>query len=124
MAKKTILIVDDDDAYRLLCRETLTDEGYNVIVAKNGKEALKELEHREPDLVVLDIVMPAMDGLEALPQLVRKKRTIPVILNTAYPHYKHDLMSWAADAYIVKSSDFSELKASIQKLLFGEPVNM
>jgi len=117
IARKTILIVDDDDAYRLLCRECLADEGYDVIVAKNGKEALEELERRDPDLVVLDVVMPAMDGLEALPQLVRKKRTIPVIINTAYPHYKHDLMSWAADAYIVKSSDFSELKTSIQRLL-------
>jgi DNA-binding response OmpR family regulator len=117
MEKKTILVVDDNDSYRLLCQEFLAEEGYDVVLAKNGKEALEKLELQDPDLVILDIVMPAMDGMEALPQMLRKKRTVPVIINTAYPHYRQDFMTWAADAYVMKSSDFNELKATVNELL-------
>lgn len=117
MENKTILIVDDDEGQRLLCREILTHEGYNVIVARNGREALRIVEEGKPDLVVLDIVMPEMDGLEALPQILRKHRKIPLILNTAYSGYREDFMTWAADAYVMKSSDLSELKETIKELL-------
>jgi CheY-like chemotaxis protein len=115
--KKTILVVDDDENQRFLCQEVLTDEGYNVLVAKDGKEALRKVEQKRPDLVILDIVMPEMDGMEAMTRILRKHRKIPVILNTSYSSYREDFMTWAADAYVVKSSDFMELKKKIKELL-------
>jgi len=115
--KKTILVVDDDESQRFLCGEVLTNEGYDVVVAKDGKEALEKVEQKLPDLVILDIVMPEMDGMEAMTRILRKHRKIPVILNTSYSRYREDFMTWAADAYVVKSSDFTELKEKIRVLL-------
>jgi len=115
--KKTILVVDDDENQRFLCQEVLTDEGYDVMVAKDGKEALRKVEQRLPDLVILDIVMPEMDGMEAMTRILRKHRKIPVILNTSYSKYREDFMTWAADAYVMKSSDFTELKEKIKELV-------
>jgi two-component system response regulator (stage 0 sporulation protein F) len=67
--------------------------------------------------VILDIVMPEMDGMEAMTRILRKHRKIPVILNTSYSKYREDFMTWAADAYVMKSSDFTELKEKIKELL-------
>ena len=116
MAKK-ILVVDDEEDIRLLYREELSEEGYEVILASNGKEALEAFRNETPDLIVLDIKMPIMDGLEALGKIIRMERQVPVILNTAFHGYKDDFMSWAADAYIVKSADLSQLKGKISELL-------
>jgi len=105
-----------------LYHDELAEAGYEVILASNGKEALKRLDKARPNLVKLDIVMPMMDGMEALGRIIRKYRDLPIILNTAYPSYKDDFMSWGADAYIVKSSDVGELKAKAAELL-GESEN-
>ena len=61
--------------------------------------------------------MPGMDGIEALGRILGQDNTLPVILNTAYSSYKDNFMSWSADAYVVKSSDLTELKAEIRKAL-------
>lgn len=61
--------------------------------------------------------MPVMDGLETLPRLLRNKRDIPVILHTAYSQYREDFMTWAADAYVVKSPDARELKDNVKAFL-------
>jgi DNA-binding response OmpR family regulator len=114
---KTILVVDDDEPVRNLLKEELTDDGYRVITASNARDALKLVENESLDLVILDIRMPGMDGLEALPRILGMKEGLPVILNTAYSQYKESFMSWAADAYVVKSSDLSELKAKVKELI-------
>jgi len=114
---KRILVVDDDDAIRTLLKDELTDEGYEVITATDARDALKIVESEPLDLVVLDIRMPGMDGLEALPRILGMKEGLPVILNTAYSQYQESFMSWAADAYVVKSSDLSELKAKVKELI-------
>jgi DNA-binding response OmpR family regulator len=114
---KTILVVDDDHNQRLLYEGELTDEGYNVILACDGREALQKVRESSPDLVVLDIAMPLMDGIEALGRILSKDNKLPVILNTAYSSYKDNFMSWAADAYVVKSSDLTELKTRIKEAL-------
>jgi CheY-like chemotaxis protein len=115
--KKKILIVEDEEGLRLLYEEELEAEGYEVFTASNGKEAIQKLEEKKPDLIILDIVMPVMDGLEALGQIVRKERKIPIILNTSYPGYRQDFISWAADAYVTKSTDLDELKKKVRELL-------
>ena len=83
MAK--ILIVEDDEAQRFLYYEELVEEGYEVVLAKNGLEALKCLEGSPFDLIVLDIRMPVMNGTETLPKIVNRYKGIPVVLHTAYP---------------------------------------
>jgi len=115
--KKKILVVDDEEGLRLLYEEVLKAEGYEVITAGNGKEAIQQLEAGKPDLIILDIVMPVMDGMETLGRIVGKDRKIPIILNTSYAGYQQDFMSWAADAYLTKSTDFSELKNKVRELL-------
>ena len=115
--KAKILVVEDDENQRFLYSEELKEAGYECLLAKNGKEALRLFEALKPDLVVLDIVMPEMDGMEALGRMIGKHKGVPVILHSSYPQYKEDFMSWAADAYLMKSSDLTELKETIKGLL-------
>lgn len=114
---KKVLVVEDEEGLRLLYEEELKSEGYEVLTARNGKEALQQLETGKPDLVILDIVMPVMDGMEALGRILGKERKIPIILNTSYAGYRQNFMSWAADAYVTKSDDLDELKKKIRELL-------
>jgi CheY-like chemotaxis protein len=115
--KKKILVVDDEEGLRLLYKEELEDDGNDVELASSGLEALEKLEAAPVDLVLLDIKMPGMDGVEVLRRVKEKWKNLPVILCTAYPHYKHDFGTWASDAYIVKSSDLTELKQTIKDIL-------
>jgi DNA-binding NtrC family response regulator len=112
-----ILLVENDENQRLLYREELEGEGYKVILAKNGKEALKCLEDCLCDLIILDILMPEMDGFEVLGKMVSRYKSVPVVLHTAYGYYKNEFISLLADAFVVKSSDFSILKKTIKELL-------
>ena len=114
---ETLLVVDDEAHQRMLYQEELSDEGYQIILARNGKEAVEKILKIVPDLIVLDIRMPVMDGLEALGKIIGKKRTIPIIIHSAYSSYKDDFMSWAADDFVVKSADLTELKRKIRVLL-------
>ena len=113
----TILLVEDDENQRLLYEQELMHEGYEVVTASNGKEALEKVQKKLPDIVIMDINMPKMDGIEAMGRILGKNKEIPVIINTAYSNYKDSFMSWAADAYIVKTSDLSELKEKIKEVL-------
>ena len=97
--------------------QELSDEGFCVDIVNSGEEALKMVKKSSYDLVVLDIGMPDMDGLETLGRMLSMDNKLPVILNTAYPSYKDNFMSWAADAYVVKSSDLTELKSKIKESL-------
>jgi DNA-binding response OmpR family regulator len=114
--KKKILVADDDKNIRVLYEKELTDEGYEVILAEDGDDALLKTKEYNPDIVVMDIKMPNKDGFTAMKELL-EDRKISVILNTAYSHYMDNFMSWAADAYIVKSSDLTELKNKINEII-------
>jgi len=117
MVKKRLLIVEDEVNQGLLYKQELENDGYEVDVAFSGTDALEMVKKNPFDLVILDIRMPDMDGLEVLGQLIGIDNKIPVILNTAYAQYKDSFISWAADAYVIKSSDISELKEKIHELL-------
>ena len=117
MSKQRILVVDDEVNQALLYEEALTDEGYMVDLANSGNKALELAKTNSYDLIVLDIGLPDIDGLETLGRMLSMDNKLPVILNTAYPSYKDNFMSWAADAYVVKSSDLTELKTKIKESL-------
>lgn len=114
---KKILLVDDEDSIHLLYREELEDEGYEVHSALSGEEALAQLKIIMPDLVILDINMPGINGIDALRQIKEINPSLPVILSSAYQEFKQDLATWASDEYIVKSSNMDELKAAVKKHL-------
>lgn len=114
---KTILIVEDDDAQRLLYKEELGEMGYRVRLAASGEEALEMARKERPDLVILDIKMPGISGLDTLRELLNDDPKVPVILHSAYTHYKEDFMSWAAEDYIVKSADLTSLKNAVKRIL-------
>ena len=121
---KKVLIVEDDAAQRMLYEVELSEEGYDVLLAKDGFEAIEKVREHRPDIVVLDLMMPNMHGLDALRKMLSINPNIPVIIHTAYSHYKNNLMSWAAEAYVVKSSDLTELKNALKRLLtVGEIVS-
>lgn len=112
-----ILVVEDDRNQRLLLKEELAGDGHAVLTAANGQDALATVEEAMPDLVIMDIAMPEMDGLELLGRLLAVNHHLPVIIHTAYASYKDNFMSWAADAYVVKRGDLQELKDTVRHVL-------
>ena len=114
-----ILIVDDDQNILRLYKEELEEEGYTIVTASNGQEAIERFDQEDPDLVTLDILLPDIDGIKLLRQMKEKKPRLPIIMSTAYD-YRDDFAVWASEAYIVKSSDMTELKATIKKLIARE----
>jgi len=115
MAK--ILIVDDEEHIRFLYSEELTEAGYEVITAENGYRLLEKIEEEKPDLVVLDIKMVDYNGLDLLQDIRNKFYNMPVVLCTAYDTFKEDMKSIAADFYVIKSFDLTELKNKIAMAL-------
>ncbi len=119
MTKKKILVVDDEEHIRLLYKEEFEEEGYQVLLAGNGDEALAQVEKNKPDIVTLDIKMPDTDGITLARKIKELKSDIPLIFVSAYEDYKHDFGTWASDAYFVKSANLTELKALIADILKG-----
>ncbi|MCS7180314.1 MAG: response regulator [bacterium] len=117
---KKILIIEDDTNAMMLYKEELEKEGYQILTASSGIEGLSIIEEEKLDLVILDLRMPEMDGLEVLGKVLVKRKNLPVVIFTSYPEYKNNFLSWAADAYIIKSVDLSELKNKIKELI-GNP---
>jgi len=115
--KYTILVVDDEENIRWLYREELEDEGYKITDAASGEEALAIVPELKPDLVVMDIKMPGISGVDTLIKIKEIDKNIPVILCSAYGDYKQDFSTWASDAYVVKSASLDELKKAITKVL-------
>ncbi len=112
---KSILVVDDDIHIQGLLKEELEEDGYKILTACNGKQAISILldGHEKTDLIILDLRMPQMDGLETMAHIMKLKLELPVIIFSAYSSYRSDPIAMAADAYVLKSSDLSELKKRI-----------
>lgn len=115
MAK--ILVVDDEGSIRLLYAQELAEEGHEVATAASAVEAVEKLEGSAYDLVVLDIKLKNESGLDLLQKIAKERHDMPVILCTAYSCYKDDFSTWLADGYVVKSSDLTELKDEIKRVL-------
>jgi len=114
--KKKILSIDDDESIRLLLSCELEDEGYEVISLGDPLQAMKMIEDEQPDIVILDIKMPQLSGIELLKMIRNRYYDLPVILLSAYSSFKQDIAAMASDYYVVKSADLSELKKVIKKI--------
>jgi DNA-binding response OmpR family regulator len=114
---KAILIVDDEKNLLKLYEKEFAEEGYRVITASSGSEALQKIQKEPFDLVILDIRMPDLNGVETLKKIMESTSKVPVILNSAYTSYRDNFLTWAAEAYVVKSSDLTELKAKAKEVL-------
>lgn len=115
--KYSILVVDDEENIRWLYKEELEEEGYVINAASSGEEALAMLPEIKPDLVVMDIKMPGLSGVETLIKMKETDKNLPVILCSAYGDYKQDFSTWASDAYVVKAASLEELKKAIVEVL-------
>lgn len=118
-----ILVVDDEASLRLLYTQELTEEGYEVTTAGNLDEATERLQQGTFDLVLLDVKLKHESGLDFLQKVVKERHDLPVILSTAFSCYKDDFSAWLADGYVVKSSDLTELKEEIARVLEKKRAN-
>jgi DNA-binding response OmpR family regulator len=124
MAK--ILVADDEEALRRLLASCLEAEGYELITARNGAEALSLADSQKPDLIILDVVMPLIDGFEVL-RLLRKNSVTedaPVIMLTVKDAEQDIARGWelGVDFYLTKPFELQELLSVIRSLLAREPV--
>ncbi len=117
MSKK-ILVVDDELHIRMLYQEEFENSGYNVVTSDGSEPILSLLDQENPDLVVLDIKLGQdKSGLDLLQETRSRDQSLPVILCTAYDSFQHDLKSIAADHYVVKSVDLTELMDKVKQIL-------
>lgn len=121
--KEKILLVDDEPAIRQMLTRLLTGEGYNVLPATNGIEALEFAGHAVFDLVLLDLNMPGMDGWDTFEKLTAKKPLLPVIVITARPNQCFTALAAGIGALMEKPLDLQKLLATIHELL-DEPDNV
>lgn len=112
-----VLIVDDEPNQRLLYREAFEGEGFDVVEAGDSGQAVSLVTQARPDLVVLDINMPGVDGLETLTRIHDLRPALPIVLNSAYGRYSEKFVSWIADAYVTKSSNVGELVGAVRGVL-------
>ena len=117
--KKTILVVEDEPTLTELFRDELSQEGYEVRVARTVRAASEYLTRETPDLVILDIKLPDGSGLSLLEKIRKKREDLPIFICSAYDSFKKDYAVWANKVtdYIVKPFKFKELKEKI-KLTF------
>jgi two-component system, OmpR family, alkaline phosphatase synthesis response regulator PhoP len=124
--QRTIMVVDDNPDIITIVKTILEGKGYSVLSASSGQELLNILKSQQPDLIILDIMMPEMDGLEVLGRLkgVTETASIPVILLTAKVQYEDVLGGYklGADYYITKPFTSTQLVNGIN-LLLGEGKN-
>jgi DNA-binding NtrC family response regulator len=116
---KTILVADDDKNVRLLLETELILEGYRVILADGGLKALRKVKLEAPDLVILDLKMPDLHGLEVLRIVREKNKELPIIICTAYEKMQDDYTIWSSRvaAFLTKPLDIDYLKDIIYELL-------
>ncbi|EPY07010.1 hypothetical protein AZ66_00070 [Paenibacillus sp. E194] len=126
MSNKKVLIVDDQNGIRVLLMEVFSSEGYTTYQASNGKMALEIVREESPDIVLLDMKIPGMDGLEILKQIKLMKPHMNVIMMTAYGEL--DMIKEATDLgalmHFTKPFDIDEMRVAVNMTLEqGQPNN-
>lgn len=123
MAKKKVLIVDDQNGIRILLVEVFKSEGYEAYQAANGKLALEIVKREPPDIVLLDMKIPGMDGLEILKQIKSMDKSIKVIMMTAYGELDmiQEAQELGALMHFTKPFDIDELRLAVNNQLRNDP---
>ena len=118
MAEK-ILVADDEQEIRNLLDHFLKGQGYEVILASDGNEALKLASEKNPQVIILDIKMPSLDGLEVCKRLKEKEQTklIPVIVITGFEDNKMEALNIGADDFVNKPFDMAEISSRVKSAL-------
>ncbi len=117
--KAKILVADDESSHRQMIEAVLTEEGYEVTQAEDGRAAVSTVEDRFYDLIIMDVRMPNMDGIEALQKIKQISPDIPVIIMTAYASVDSAVVALKSNAYdyLIKPLDIDELKILVAKAL-------
>jgi len=115
--RKKVMLVDDDSAIRQMLARLLTGEGYDVLLAVNGNEAVQVVRATDIDLVLLDLNMPGMDGWETFEKLATENPLLPIIVITARPHQGFTAMAAGIGALLEKPLDLPKLFLTIRDLL-------
>lgn len=119
MAEKKILVVDDEPTFVRLVSKTLTHKGYEVLTAGDGQEALRLIFAHQPDLVLLDVVMPKMDGWQTCSR-IREMSDVPIVILTGQQKSETDIvrgLDYGADDYLIKPVGSRELVARVRAIL-------
>jgi two-component system KDP operon response regulator KdpE len=119
MAEKKILVVDDEPTFVRLVSKTLTHKGYEVLTAGDGQEALRLMFAHQPDLVLLDVVMPKMDGWQTCSR-IREMADVPIVILTGQQKSETDIvrgLDYGADDYLIKPVGSRELVARVRAIL-------
>jgi DNA-binding NtrC family response regulator len=124
-----ILIVDEEDAIRMLYQEELMEEGYDIATTDDYDSLLEIIAEEEPDLVVLDVKRNGSNGLDILQEIRTSFNDIPIILCTAYDVFRYDGKIAAANYFMIKSSDLRRLRRTVRSAmdrssLFGLSISM
>lgn len=119
MDKKKILVVDDEPDFLKMIKMRLEADDYDVITASDGEEALDKVKVEKPDAVLLDILMPGLDGLETLKRIRRQNKNLPIFIITAFSNEERFRVARKLDAsgFIVKTSDLKEEVKNISAIL-------
>ena len=112
-----ILLVDDEEHIRHYYSEELSEDGHEMSSVGSGHNLLRRIDFLQPEVVILDIRLVDYDGLELLQEIRKRYYDLPVILCTAYDTFKYDEKAAAADSYIIKSFDLSELRMAIHRAI-------
>jgi DNA-binding response OmpR family regulator len=112
-----LLLVDDEPAHFALYKRFLAEDGHEIVGAQCGEEAITKAKRFCPSVVVLDLVLPDMDGTEAISRLLSECGGPKIVINTGYESFRYNFKCWGADAFVVKSSDPSELRTKVRQVL-------
>ncbi|HEX6851860.1 MAG TPA: response regulator [Candidatus Polarisedimenticolaceae bacterium] len=119
-----VLLVDGDRVWSSFCEAELRRDGHEVLIARDGSEALEEFASRTPDVVVTEIRLAGIDGLDLMARILDRSPRTPVILHTTHAAYRDNFMSWLADAYLLKSLDSAPLRTKVRELLIARGIGI